>query len=147
MACPICNSPEGSAISDGIRAGAIVLIAVSTIVIGAIAPIGPAALVGDVRAAAGGCTWYALAMWNGLVGSIRMAGRVYPTLSELARGLLRSARSYSRNFGAMLRSRQRRDEPDQQADRREFHASAKHRASSHTRARSLTGSNHTPGSQ
>ena len=37
MACPICNGPEGSAISDGIRAGAIVLIAVSTIVIGAIA--------------------------------------------------------------------------------------------------------------
>ena len=37
MACPICNSPEGSAISDGIRAGAIVLIAVSTLVIGAIA--------------------------------------------------------------------------------------------------------------
>jgi len=37
MACPICNSPEGFAISDGIRAGAIVLIAVSAIVIGAIA--------------------------------------------------------------------------------------------------------------
>jgi hypothetical protein len=37
MACPICNSPEGAAISDGIRAGAIVMIAVSTIVIGAIA--------------------------------------------------------------------------------------------------------------
>ena len=36
MACPICSSPEGSAINDGIRAGAIVLIAVSTIVIGAI---------------------------------------------------------------------------------------------------------------
>ena len=36
MACPICNEPEGSAISDGIRAGAIVLIAVSTVVIGAI---------------------------------------------------------------------------------------------------------------
>ena len=27
MACPICNSPEGTAISDGIRAGAGVLIA------------------------------------------------------------------------------------------------------------------------
>jgi len=37
MACPICNSPEGAAISDGIRAGALVLIAVSTIVLGAIA--------------------------------------------------------------------------------------------------------------
>ena len=37
MACPICNGPDGSAISDGIRAGAIVLIAVSTIVIGAMA--------------------------------------------------------------------------------------------------------------
>ena len=36
MACPICASPEGSAISDGVRAGAIVLIGVSTIVIGAI---------------------------------------------------------------------------------------------------------------
>ena len=37
MACPICNSPEGAAINDGIRAGAILLIAVSSIVIGAIA--------------------------------------------------------------------------------------------------------------
>jgi hypothetical protein len=37
MACPICNSPEGAAITDGIRAGASVLIVVSTIVIGAIA--------------------------------------------------------------------------------------------------------------
>jgi hypothetical protein len=36
MACPICTSPEGSAISDGIRAGAGVLILVSSIVIGAI---------------------------------------------------------------------------------------------------------------
>ena len=36
MACPICNSPEGTAISDGIRAGAGVLILVSTIVIAAI---------------------------------------------------------------------------------------------------------------
>jgi hypothetical protein len=36
MACPICNSPEGTAISDGMRAGAGVLILVSTIVIGAI---------------------------------------------------------------------------------------------------------------
>lgn len=33
MSCPICNSPEGSAISDGMRAGAAVLIlAVSVIV-------------------------------------------------------------------------------------------------------------------
>ena len=37
MACPICNSPEGTAISDGMRAGAAVLILVSTIVIGLIA--------------------------------------------------------------------------------------------------------------
>jgi hypothetical protein len=37
MACPICTSPEGSAISDGMRAGAGVLILVSSIVIGAIA--------------------------------------------------------------------------------------------------------------
>lgn len=36
MACPICSSPEGSAINDGIRAGAGVLIVVSTIVIAAI---------------------------------------------------------------------------------------------------------------
>ena len=36
MACPICNSPEGSAINDGMRAGAGVLILVTTIVIGAI---------------------------------------------------------------------------------------------------------------
>ena len=37
MACPICVSPEGSAITDGIRAGAGVLIVVTTIVIGLIA--------------------------------------------------------------------------------------------------------------
>lgn len=37
MACPICNSPDGTAINDGIRAGAGVLILASTIVIGAIA--------------------------------------------------------------------------------------------------------------
>ena len=40
MACPICNSPEGTAISDGVRAGAGVLILVSTIVIGAIVRFG-----------------------------------------------------------------------------------------------------------
>jgi hypothetical protein len=33
MACPICVSAEGAAISDGMRAGAGVLILVSTIVI------------------------------------------------------------------------------------------------------------------
>jgi len=37
MACPICASPEGSAISDGMRAGAGVLIVVSLMVIGCIA--------------------------------------------------------------------------------------------------------------
>lgn len=37
MACPICVSPEGSAITDGMRAGAGVLIVVTTIVIGLIA--------------------------------------------------------------------------------------------------------------
>lgn len=37
MACPICVSPEGTAITDGIRAGAGVLIVVTTIVIGLIA--------------------------------------------------------------------------------------------------------------
>jgi hypothetical protein len=36
MSCPICVSPEGSAINDGIRAGAAVLILAATIVIGAI---------------------------------------------------------------------------------------------------------------
>jgi hypothetical protein len=36
MACPICNSPEGAAINDGIRAGAGVLILVSSVVIGMI---------------------------------------------------------------------------------------------------------------
>jgi len=40
MACPICVSPEGTAISDGMRAGAGVLILVSTIVIGAIVRFG-----------------------------------------------------------------------------------------------------------
>jgi hypothetical protein len=40
MACPICVSPEGSAISDGIRAGAGVLIIVTIIVIGAIVRFG-----------------------------------------------------------------------------------------------------------
>ena len=36
MACPICSSPEGFAISDGMRAGAGVLILATTIVIAAI---------------------------------------------------------------------------------------------------------------
>ncbi len=36
MACPICVSPEGSAITAGIRAGAGLLIVVTTIVIGII---------------------------------------------------------------------------------------------------------------
>ena len=36
MACPICTSPEGSAITDGMRAGAGVLIVVTGFVIGAI---------------------------------------------------------------------------------------------------------------
>jgi hypothetical protein len=36
MTCPICVSPEGSAISDGMRAGAGVLILVTVIVIGCI---------------------------------------------------------------------------------------------------------------
>jgi hypothetical protein len=40
MACPICVSPEGSAISDGIRAGAAVLIVVTLIVVGAIVRFG-----------------------------------------------------------------------------------------------------------
>jgi hypothetical protein len=37
MACPICVSPEGTAITAGIRAGAGVLILVTAIVIGGIA--------------------------------------------------------------------------------------------------------------
>ena len=40
MACPICVSPEGSAITEGIRAGAGVLILVTVIVIGAIVRFG-----------------------------------------------------------------------------------------------------------
>ena len=40
MACPICASPEGSAINDGIRAGATVMIVVASIVIGALARFG-----------------------------------------------------------------------------------------------------------
>lgn len=40
MACPICNSPEGAALNEGIRAGAGVLILVSVIVIGAIVRFG-----------------------------------------------------------------------------------------------------------
>ena len=40
MACPICVSPEGSAITDGIRAGAGVLILVTAIVMGAIVRFG-----------------------------------------------------------------------------------------------------------
>jgi hypothetical protein len=37
MACPICNSPEGAAINDGLRAGAAVLMVVTVAVIGVIA--------------------------------------------------------------------------------------------------------------
>jgi hypothetical protein len=37
MACPICVSPEGTAITAGIRAGAGVLILVTVVVIGSIA--------------------------------------------------------------------------------------------------------------
>ena len=37
MSCPICVSPEGTAITDGIRAAAGVLILVSAIIIGAMA--------------------------------------------------------------------------------------------------------------
>ena len=40
MACPICVSPEGSAITEGMRAGAGVLILVTVIVIGAIVRFG-----------------------------------------------------------------------------------------------------------
>lgn len=36
MACPICSSPEGAALNEGIRAGAGVLMLVSALVIGAI---------------------------------------------------------------------------------------------------------------
>jgi hypothetical protein len=37
MSCPICNSPEGAAINEGMRAGAGLLAIVATIVIAAIA--------------------------------------------------------------------------------------------------------------
>jgi hypothetical protein len=36
MACPICNSPEGAAINDGMRAGAAVLIFAASIVVTAL---------------------------------------------------------------------------------------------------------------
>jgi hypothetical protein len=37
MACPICNSPEGAAMTAGMRAGAMVLILAVSLVIGALA--------------------------------------------------------------------------------------------------------------
>ncbi len=37
MACPICASPEGTAITAGIQAGAIVLIAAAVVVVSLIA--------------------------------------------------------------------------------------------------------------
>jgi hypothetical protein len=37
MACPICVSPEGAAITAGMRAGAIVLIAAAAIILALIA--------------------------------------------------------------------------------------------------------------
>jgi hypothetical protein len=37
MSCPICVSPEGTSITEGIRAGAGVLILASAIIVGAIA--------------------------------------------------------------------------------------------------------------
>jgi hypothetical protein len=40
MSCPICVSPEGSAISEGMRAGAGVLILVTVIIVGAIVRFG-----------------------------------------------------------------------------------------------------------
>ena len=40
MACPICVSPEGSALSEGMRAGAAVLMVVMIIVVGAIVRFG-----------------------------------------------------------------------------------------------------------
>lgn len=40
MACPICVSPEGTAITEGMRAGAGVLLLVTAIVIGVIVRFG-----------------------------------------------------------------------------------------------------------
>jgi hypothetical protein len=40
MACPICVSPEGSAITEGMRAGAGVLILVTAMILGAIVRFG-----------------------------------------------------------------------------------------------------------
>ena len=40
MACPICSSPEGATINEGIRAGAGVLILVSSVVIALIVRFG-----------------------------------------------------------------------------------------------------------
>ena len=33
MACPICTAPEGAAIADGVRAGAIAMIAVAGFIV------------------------------------------------------------------------------------------------------------------
>jgi len=52
MACPICVSPEGTAITAGIRAGAGVLIIVTAIVIGLIVRFGYRLWAADVSAAA-----------------------------------------------------------------------------------------------
>ncbi len=51
MACPICVSPEGTAITEGIRAGAGVLILVTAIVTGLMVRFGYRLWVGE-RAAA-----------------------------------------------------------------------------------------------
>jgi hypothetical protein len=51
MACPICVSPEGTAITAGIRAGAGVLIVVTAIVIGLIVRFGYRLWMAETRAA------------------------------------------------------------------------------------------------
>jgi hypothetical protein len=37
MACPICTSPDGAQLNDGMRAGAGVLILVAAVIVGALA--------------------------------------------------------------------------------------------------------------
>ena len=40
MSCPICGTPESATITEGIRAGAVVLMAVAAVVVGAVARFG-----------------------------------------------------------------------------------------------------------
>jgi hypothetical protein len=56
MACPICVSPEGTAITEGIRAGAGILIIATVIVIGVIVRFGYRLWAAEMRLATEGAT-------------------------------------------------------------------------------------------